>query len=816
MFYKVDDESIPVGTSKTWKELADSVKLVTYDNPDFRVTIKGRVVNTLGESVQGGKVFLRENALRTVGQLGPGGRQRLGFQEGEMVTSKDVVAATAINSNGEFEILNAGLIDASPPPVLGMSWDILAITEDGHLGWRSFQGPRLGNGFHRFGPPPPSQTDFEIVVKPTNTIKGVVQDDQGEPLSDVSVVVSTLSPLDRERTQNTFPIINSLGLFGSQFESLVRTDQEGRFTAPGVPQDHTARVIVFDRQQRFAFDSLVVSGEASTPNRSRSPGALRATEALTVRPSETEDIEVHLIDKNGNPLPNVHLVGFGTKHKSDANGIIRAKVKSQVLDNHAYSDNGNHKQLRLTFRPPQGRAFVQNFRQVSLAKLTQKDSNDPLVVRLELGRRVTGRVIDRDDGTPVKNAKLWFEFTSNPPGGNGLAAAPFRNYSTSFSDASGHFEFTVGYEQSGFVYVAESLTHQDAGGHNGIPASRPSSAIEVTASGPGVESLELPTIKVPRRSSLRVQCTDSQGHAIPNAIVECTGYKQYSGGRGFAVPGQNTTSAISDAEGVATVARPESDTDHVQVIAYSGNGRGSLSGRVKFNVNNDDDICQVEMIQRVRLSGFVFANDEPLEGVSVRLTMFEESPNGLLGLSFTSHWLEVCKTNAKGMYEFYTHANQSYASQIISTPADLKESSQPSWRVDVGTNDHIFPAIKLVTKIEAEGRLAIKVIDESGQPLKGFGVQWNRYKNFRPPPGTASPENAVTDDSGYALLIGLYPEAMQLWVFPPETLPGLPPQSIDVEPNVPVTVRFDTSLTHERRVVTPLKTIPRDEVELLP
>jgi len=217
------------------------------------------------------------------------------------------------------------------------------------------------------------RVEVSLRFEPGWSLSGLVVDEAGQPLPDVSVGMET-------HAENPPPWRSGKGQrYGSGPQ--VRSGVDGRFAF---------------RQLSAGTYTLWASKRGYTLEPAKATGAERVEEKLRVRSGTGE---VRLVLKAQARITG-RVIG------PDGEPIQRFEVENQVVDNasgaFAYPFAKSERK-RLRFKAP---GMVEVERAVEVQAGVDLDIGE---VRMERGRRVTGRVVDAETGEPVARAEIEFE-----------------------------------------------------------------------------------------------------------------------------------------------------------------------------------------------------------------------------------------------------------------------------------------------------------------------------------------------------------------------------------------------------------------------
>jgi protocatechuate 3,4-dioxygenase beta subunit len=403
-------------------DLSEEKRELTHSSEpiDFRlaraISISGTVVDEQGNPVEGTRFSLKqseedsasdaEDAIRTdedgqfVLDVARAGTWKVSLQHERFLPQELSVQAPAENVRWVLHaetVVEGSVTDEKGGPLEGVrvnlwrsgeSWRIQQTEQTDDQGRFSMGGLRAGSyaveasltaeGMDRLASRTIELRDSEHVevslrFEPGWSLSGLVVDEAGQPLPDVSVGMEA-------HAENPPPWRRGKGQrygLGPQ----VRSGGDGRFAF---------------RQLSAGTYTLSASKRGYTVEPSKATGVERVEDKLRVRSGRGE---VRLVLKAQARIT-------GRVISPDGEPIPRFEVENQVVDNvsgaFAYPFAKSERK-RLRFKAP-GMVVVE--RTVEVQAGVDLDIGE---VRMERGRRVTGQVVDAETGEPIARAEIEFE-----------------------------------------------------------------------------------------------------------------------------------------------------------------------------------------------------------------------------------------------------------------------------------------------------------------------------------------------------------------------------------------------------------------------
>jgi protocatechuate 3,4-dioxygenase beta subunit len=235
----------------------------------------------------------------------------------------------------------------------------------------------------------------DIVIRPEQVIHGRLFDPQGQPVSGVTVSVSSVSrdiPQGAARGRRRFDGVGYWGTKVNDFPAWPRpvmTDSEGRFTLRGVGRDLHASLAV--HHPRFAYQTIGADTDGAAESKTLSAG---------LAPAQIVNVRVTYAD-TGQPVPHASLrvmaiqgrIGKLDESETDAEG--RARVNSWMAD----------RSYNITAYPPEGEPYLVARRRIEWPKGALEQSID---IDLPQGVPIHGKVTEEGSGKPVAGAMVEF------------------------------------------------------------------------------------------------------------------------------------------------------------------------------------------------------------------------------------------------------------------------------------------------------------------------------------------------------------------------------------------------------------------------
>lgn len=562
------------------------------------LSASGTVVTPDGKPLAGAMVYLREWS-----------DMRATLAPSEIPPGQDLIAKTTSDAAGHFAFKN---VQAPATPTLHMRnsspYEVLVMAKGYAPVWQHLT-------------PPLQKQPLLMQLATAGTIQGVIKNARGEPAVGAVVRLLDVGPMRRSfrfgihRFEN-----NTLVLKDSAVSCEATVDRQGKFILSDLPRDTCVSLEVDYEGWSEPPLYVAVSNEPQpdlsqvsyTGTQQRLEHQQVLISPLNMTLSARHQIRGTVVaDDTGKPVSqaNIRVSTSSGKQQfltTDAHGAfqINATLDGKVI----VSAWGGKQHPSLLYKG---------------VKLNDVNTN-PLVVRLDRGQRISGKVIDADTRQPVKNAKLTL---SVPKPGNTSRWAHT-------SDEQGNFEI---YAPVGKVQLeADSLTGKGK-----------STPLELTREKP-VTGVTLLRNLDRQQSQIEGHILDPQGNVVEGASIDLANARQ---------PSELHNETHSDKNGWFSIALKHLTSSRAEAQLMVIHEQRQLG--CYYSISEDEDMKNVEirLAPLATLSGQVLdPQGKPIRNANV--TLYLQSTRRMMINGVMTHTTSIgvfehlaTVTDADGKYE---------------------------------------------------------------------------------------------------------------------------------------------------------------------
>lgn len=649
-------------------------------------TLEGTVTNPDGSPAAGATVVLRESA-----QLRFSSSPNLSSEtERALAALGDVFGKATTDKGGKYRF------EEVVSPALPQErfrgywrWDVIAVFDDG-FGRRALKTDRS---------PIKRELDVDIDLEATNTIEGRVVGEDGEPLSQALVLISSLSTIetmqgrDRSGDQDT-------NMWLSNLAPVLKTDAKGSFTISGVPKKHVASVLAYHPDFVRGTALVATSDEVPLGIPKRRPGP---DPRFEVRASPV-DVEM----ESGKVIAGVATF--------EGRPVTGAKVRlSSGIDVVNTDGDGRFELKYLPFAnrpmsiyaaPPKDSGFLPKNIAIGIDEL-EKQRVD-VEVEFQRGVRITGTVTS--GGEPVSGVTVYAkqEIGEMPMGAK--------------TDENGAYNLVVA-AQSTTLFLASDKpgyllpSSRDAmkSRSQPLPSEWPQQPLALSDSDVG-SSIQAELFVVEPTESIKVRARLPNGQPASLATVEVKDIEQIDAGipspREVAIAEQ----VVLTDGGSAELKLQGVPTSKAFVVVRQIDESGSFSGKAKLNERDEEGFVSVELKEAITIQGRVLLNGKPIKGA--RVSIGKSEPTGNRG-GFRTTNLSFVNTDNEGVYRAAVDEENRYSIFVQTLPGvrgnpNRGRSGEPNGTQKIEIEDFNF----VVGKEEIVGR----VVDASRSGIAGVRI----------------------------------------------------------------------------------------------
>ncbi|TWU41080.1 M56 family metallopeptidase [Novipirellula artificiosorum] len=740
-----DAEFVTESSAPTFFELLSNAELCRGDTGGMVLNVRGTVRDQGGQAVAGAVVVLREDSVYRISSIGR--QERVGSQK--EVTVDDLFARTQSAADGTFVFENVRVAKPVDGYKERWNWDVIAAIEGDALGWANLhiQTVQRADG---------SEIIADVKLRAVSAVTGQVLSVDGDPIAGALLSISQFDDPVPSNMYNPYRN-NELRLYASRLQPKVRSDSEGRFRFPAVPDGLCASIYPKHRDHEMV-GYRVVSPATELPNRNAQP------EESAGRPNREPKAIVSPVTINA--IPQIRLMGTLRSESGDPieGGVIRmgglvAHVESDADGHFVWPTNegvirvsgyvraqGEPPTVTFTASKPDSH-FVWLIDEVSVEDLLASHKVDLV---MQEGIAVDGKVLCRQTNTPVAGVNVQVS-----PSGDVSRLMPL----STKTDENGAYRF-IAPKQPVTISLDGPVAGYDVPSARGVyGADREKVVSRQLDLSPG-SAVTMEPFLVDRVDPMVVRVIGPHGEPIENAGIKAVrlvgAATDQMPKRAWSVHEKPLAlDGKTDANGQCELQVNARDWADGYLEA-----RATIDGVSWFGLIWITYKGQTPLIVKLRepwvITGRVLVEGNPAANVPVNLMRTMGKRVQLMG-AFTSTTHDVTATDANGEYRFVTRANEGYRVSVMSPPAGYDRGSGSQSRL-TRMNENEFRATDIAFGKAADqpatptGSISGVVRGSDGVPIAGASVSPTQYMgDSRNVPRPRGKQVQTADDGSFRI-----------------------------------------------------------------
>ncbi|QDT11353.1 carboxypeptidase-like regulatory domain-containing protein [Planctomycetes bacterium K23_9] len=661
--------------SATYYQRMQSATLAAEDPGDVVFTINGTVRDADGEPVSQAVVVLCEGSTY---RLSSSMRKPNSFNrtigDDKIYMVDDMFARTTTDDEGKYEF------QAVAAPKLGTrfhdswNWSVAASSPAGDFGWqqikKSYPGP-IG-----------ITKEIDVTLRRSKPITGRIVAADGKPIDGALV---SLNSIDRIVPGKRYlPSQDRFDGNGSSFNLYQRSDQNGQFRFPAVPEN--LAIQLFIRKAGHAFSGYRITSadvQSELPEKFVDASGVRLgpliTSPATIRPIPPKIVRGHVVDESGQSIAGsqVRMANTSTVVTTDDQGRFEWTTNEVSL---RYS--AENELLRFSPTSAAGK-YIRDATFVSIADVI---ADEEVKVVLHAGCEVTGRVICRQTGKPIAGVGVAI---------NLVGAIDNHALLMGSTDEQGEFKIIAPLDK-----VSIGINGPVSG--FALPHRQTPRAVDQESDFvrqvnlAGKKTLVLKEFVVDAMPSIRVKVVDQDDRPVSGAEIKSF-YQQAQGAKmNFGAERTLSAPGVSDKNGMCRLL-PSAGSWNKAIVRAEADIDGERWYGQSIVDNARNDRAKVTLRPGWKLTGRVLSNGRPARNVNVVLMRRMDNGTGKAAGMFMSKHLDASSTDKDGEYSFTVAPNAVY-SVTATNPSNQKTSR--SWKLsrhDDNEREHRFDDIVFTT-----------------------------------------------------------------------------------------------------------------------
>lgn len=704
------EASLPMQSIKSTVDWGDRIREAkASDMPPKEdnaiLSIRGKVLKADGSVASNAIVLFR----RWI-QFQEGIKKGKGLSDDDQtqLSYDDVLRRTTSDSEGAFHFTEVASPDAPSNYGIDWGWSVVALGEDGTVGWAHVLHERKGNKIDR---------DAEVRLRPTTSITGRFVTSDGAPIADARVRLSGFEDCSHENyVRESDP--ETLRMWYSQLSTHAITDSDGQFRFDGIPVGPAAIIGITHSVLGSAGAAIATDPHAKLGERRKlSPGAIRLNNILVASPA-TIVAEPRLMahgrvtSADGLPIAGAIVGTIGSSGRGSTDREGKFSIRLSKIDLELASGPKSNNQRAFDIVGPEGSSFLAKRQSVPLEKLRSGELGE---FKLDQGVKVFGRVVT-DTGEPIPDVVMR------------IAGPREERSNEAVTDANGRYSLAAPKKEVVIFATMEASGYQ-------LPARRSvdSASPDEVVKGPHLkldlskhDEWRCEDFVVKRTGLVRVRVLVSEGVPAKGADVVLKFERPYPDfGQGFR-PSSPMIEEISDSyktdENGEVSIRPKEGIGKSAYAEISFNdGTKSYLSKTPIAETIDGPI-EVRLNRTWHVTGRVLKNGTAYPGVALSISTVHQSTSTdpRLRNSFSSQPIQSVTSNSEGRYEFMVPPEGEYRVGLERKPGETSGGSFISQSIElIADGEYTVDDIVL---IDVDGEISGKVLDSSGAPVSGARV----------------------------------------------------------------------------------------------